>query len=112
MFSPEWLHQIKQHVVVNAYSKDPTEEVAGYSLHYLHSTRSTLRRMAETKDFGNRFLFPSGLQCIYHQVAHHHFQLSPSQIKSDSIVIQLLVKDTHLQQHSKEAVNGFCRSLN
>eukprot|EP00971_Amphidinium_carterae_P037175 730542-Amphidinium_carterae.1 len=47
MFSPEWLkplNHIKQHVVVNAYSKDPTEEVTGYKLCYLHSTASTLRR--------------------------------------------------------------------
>eukprot|EP00971_Amphidinium_carterae_P112184 2222014-Amphidinium_carterae.1 len=68
--------------------------------------------MSESQDFGNRFLFRSGVQCIYHQVAHHHFQLSSSQIKSDSIVLQLLVKETHLQQNSQEAVNGFCRSLN
>eukprot|EP00971_Amphidinium_carterae_P205288 4074499-Amphidinium_carterae.1 len=67
--------------------------------------------MADTEDFQNRFLFRSGLQCAMHQLAHHHFQLSQSAIKHDSIILQLLVKNTHLEQHGQEAVNGFCKSL-
>eukprot|EP00971_Amphidinium_carterae_P070963 1403136-Amphidinium_carterae.1 len=105
MFAPNWLDHIKQHVMVNGLNQDPTQQVPGYKLCYLHSTTSTLRRMSESQNFGNRFLFPSSLQCIHHQAAHHHFELSASQIKSDSLVLQVMVKEEFLQQNSKVAVN-------
>eukprot|EP00971_Amphidinium_carterae_P093510 1850615-Amphidinium_carterae.1 len=112
MFAPNWVDHIKQHVVVNGFNKNPSETVTGYKVCYLHSTTSTLKRMSESQNFGSRFLFPSSLQCICHQAAHHHFQLSASQIKSDSLVLQLLVKQEFLDQNSTVATNGYSRSWN
>eukprot|EP00971_Amphidinium_carterae_P014791 291900-Amphidinium_carterae.1 len=44
MFASNWLDHIKQHVVVNGFNQEPTQQVPGYQLCYLHSTRATLRR--------------------------------------------------------------------
>eukprot|EP00971_Amphidinium_carterae_P052383 1031073-Amphidinium_carterae.1 len=50
VFAPQWLEMVKQNVLVNGLSKDPTPE-PGYQLAYLHSTKSTLTRMTPSQDF-------------------------------------------------------------
>eukprot|EP00971_Amphidinium_carterae_P134573 2667134-Amphidinium_carterae.1 len=90
---------------------NPSCDVEGFSLWYLHSSVATLKRLTSEGDLQSKFLFKSGLQCAFHQLAHHHFQLSVSSIRPDSIILQVLVKNTHIEEHGKEATNGWCKSM-
>eukprot|EP00971_Amphidinium_carterae_P248262 4928648-Amphidinium_carterae.1 len=40
VFAPQWLELMKQNVLVNGLSQDPTQSKPGYQLAYLHSTKS------------------------------------------------------------------------
>eukprot|EP00971_Amphidinium_carterae_P082496 1631564-Amphidinium_carterae.1 len=53
--------------------------------------------MEASANFGQRYIFSSMVQCIAHQVSHHHYSLSASALKEDSIVLQVLIKNEWLE---------------
>eukprot|EP00971_Amphidinium_carterae_P110773 2194288-Amphidinium_carterae.1 len=95
--------------LVSGYSTDKVPE--GMELMYIHTTMSGFTRMESTGDLGSRFGFPSLIQAIAHQVAHHHFSLSNSTLREDSVVIHMLIKSSWLSANSHSAKNGYAHSL-
>eukprot|EP00971_Amphidinium_carterae_P171085 3390650-Amphidinium_carterae.1 len=67
--------------------------------------------MQLASNFGQRYVFDSLTQCIAHQVSHHHYALSASTLKEDSIVLQVLIKSDWLETTGRAAVNGYCYSV-
>eukprot|EP00971_Amphidinium_carterae_P073344 1450254-Amphidinium_carterae.1 len=63
-----------------------------------------------TGDYGSRYMFPSLVQAVAHQVAHHHFGFSSSTLREDSVVIHLLVKSEWMASNGRSAINGYAYS--
>eukprot|EP00971_Amphidinium_carterae_P303265 6025948-Amphidinium_carterae.1 len=53
---------------------------------------------------------PSLVQCVAHQVSHHHYQLSGSTLRDDSVIIHLLVKSDWVESKGHTATNGYAYS--
>eukprot|EP00971_Amphidinium_carterae_P060126 1189875-Amphidinium_carterae.1 len=70
-----------------------------------------MTKLVAEGDLKSRYLFRSALQCAFHQIAHDHFELSQSCIREDSVILQLHVKDAFIEEHGRQAINGFLKSV-
>eukprot|EP00971_Amphidinium_carterae_P203445 4037382-Amphidinium_carterae.1 len=110
-FAPSWTELFTKHSLVNGLSSEFNPVPEGYELKFIHSSVSNFKRMELTGDLGSRFAFPSLVQAIAHQVTHHHFALSNSTLREDSVVIHLWVKSAWLSTNSHSAKNGYAHSV-
>eukprot|EP00971_Amphidinium_carterae_P138894 2752773-Amphidinium_carterae.1 len=87
------------------------EAPEGSDCWYIHTSKSTMTRMVASGELQSRYLFKSRVQCAFHQIAHDHFGLSQSQIRADSVIMQLHLPDAFIEEHGSQAVNGFLKSV-
>eukprot|EP00971_Amphidinium_carterae_P278527 5528921-Amphidinium_carterae.1 len=108
--APTWLKVFKDHTLINGLNADPDDVPAGYCLKFIHSSQATLKKMLGDGNYGQRYIFDSLCQCVAHQVSHHHYGLSTSTLRDDSVIIQLYVQSDWVESNGHPAVNGYCYS--
>eukprot|EP00971_Amphidinium_carterae_P002699 53473-Amphidinium_carterae.1 len=113
MVSP-WSDLIMQHSSVHCLSQGPSESVSeeGLVKVWMHSSLSTMNRMLESGNLGQRYLFYSPMQAALHRMAHAHFALSSATLEDDfTIVMGVQIKESFLLDNAQSCTVGYCKSL-
>eukprot|EP00971_Amphidinium_carterae_P060382 1194821-Amphidinium_carterae.1 len=112
LFCPSWTEMVKQHVAIHCFLASPSEGVdsSGYVTVWMHSTPSSIQRMLNQKDLGQRYLFESPLQTTLHRMAHAHFSLSSAKLVEGTIILGVKVGEMFLVERARSARNGYLQS--
>eukprot|EP00971_Amphidinium_carterae_P228839 4539433-Amphidinium_carterae.1 len=102
LHTQEWADLIKSTTSIQVLSTPQSGEPEGWQTVFIHSTMETLKQRIPTRDLGERFAFPSALQCGLHRTAHHHFQLSNA---------SRLIREEYMIDHGHSSTNGYAKSV-
>eukprot|EP00971_Amphidinium_carterae_P186160 3695424-Amphidinium_carterae.1 len=107
LYAPAWTGEVLRHVQVHELSNFKVDG-DGKSIYWTHSTMTKLVKIAnsETKAWGRRFIFTSGLQYLLHRCFHQHYGLSDVTLTSDTVALAFEASDAWIPEVSNRAQNG------